>query len=73
MLVSICIISLNYYSEHEDPYGVPKIWLEISIFGVLIVVGLVYVLNLYGTIYTQIMPWFRWWRSARVVTVVLDE
>ncbi|XP_063706171.1 E3 ubiquitin-protein ligase MARCHF2-like [Culicoides brevitarsis] len=73
MLFGMCYISLNYYNEqHESPYGIPKLWLDVSIFAVLAVVGFVYVLNLYGMLYAQIMPWFRWWQSVRVVTIDLD-
>lgn len=73
MLFSLCFFSLDFYTEQNDsPYGIPKLWLEVSIFTVLFVVGFVYILNLYGMLYAQIMPWFRWWQSVRVVSIDLD-
>uniref|UniRef100_A0A336MKP5 CSON013626 protein n=1 Tax=Culicoides sonorensis TaxID=179676 RepID=A0A336MKP5_CULSO len=73
MLICICYITLNYYTEFEEPYGFPKVWLEILVMAVLILVGIVYVLNLYATFYAQIMPWFRWWRSSRIIIVDLSR
>ncbi|XP_037926336.1 E3 ubiquitin-protein ligase MARCHF3-like isoform X2 [Hermetia illucens] len=72
-LVAICMLGLQYFNLQSYRLGVSRLWTQGSIIVFLVIVIFAYCINLFLIVKSQIVPWYRWWQSARSIKLVLVD
>ncbi|XP_065370194.1 E3 ubiquitin-protein ligase MARCHF8 [Calliphora vicina] len=70
-IVGTLFVAVQYYILQGNISGMGRLWTKGWLIFFLFTTLIVYLINVYMIVKSQLMPWYRWWQSARDIRLNL--